>query len=265
MAVRFAWGAMTRRVPEASRSLGETLLQLCQLAQVEVIVCASPVQTTSGWALHRFDAGDLEKASRLRRLLASYLVRSDGAYGWFDPVTPDCEQRNVLVDLQQRIPDAEFHASRICREVLRPLQLHRHRVFRSLIYDGEALLAWFGVVHPEPLDAQQTALLEGALPTLQRRLALERQLEVAPLLDAALAALDDIAAPAFVVASSGRMFQVNDAARALLATRRTEVSQSIMAALADEAGPIPVELTALDEHGAADHWLAVVRPLAVES
>lgn len=253
---------MMRRVPEASRSLSDALAQLRELAQVEAIVCASPMQTTSGWALDWFHADDLENASRLRRLLASYLVRADGAYGWFVPQTPERDQRNVLVDLQQRIPEEEFQASRICLEVLRPLQLHRHHVIRSLICDGESLLAWFGVFHPEPLSAPQYALLEGALPTLQRRLARERQLEVAPLLDAALAALtalDDIAAPAFVVASSGRIFEVNDGARAMLATKRTEVLRSIAAALAHETASVPIDLTALDGYGAADHWLAVVR------
>jgi len=248
-----------RRAPEASRSLSESLAQLRELAQVETIVCASPMQTTSGWALDQFHADDLEKASRLRRLLASYLVRTEGAYGWFDPLTPERDQRNVLVDVQQRIPDEEFQASRICLEVLRPLQLHRHHVIRSLICDGETFLAWFGVFHPEPLSPQQHALLEGALPTLQRRLALEMQLEVAPLISAAITALDGIAAPAFIVAASGRIFDVNDAARAMLATSRTEVSQSITAALAHEASPLPVEVIALDEYGAADHWLAVVR------
>jgi hypothetical protein len=67
------------------------------------------------------------------------------------------------------------------------------------------------------------------------------------------------------VRSSGRVIAVNEGGRAMLATIRGDVSQSILAALAHETGPLPVDLTALDAHGAPDAWLAVVHTRAASA
>ena len=240
--------------------VASVLPRLRELAHVEALVCASPVQSTSGWALERFYADNLPNTSRFRTLVSSYLSRADEAFGWFNPAKPEPDQRNVLLDLRDRIPLPELEASRGYAEVLQPLHLHRHHIVRALVCDGDTLLAWFGVFHPTALDSTQHALISAALPALQRRLVIDRKIESAPLVTAALeAVLEQIAGPAFVVSSTGRIHDVNDAGRTMLETRRGEIATAILAALAGEPSKLPVELIALTAHGAQDHWLAVVR------
>lgn len=246
--------------PDSPSGVATALRELRELAGLESIVCIVPVPSTSGWVLDRFIAENLPNATRFRTLLASHLARSTDAFGWFDPYRPEPDQRNRLVDLSELVPAEQYEASRGYIEVLEPLRLHRHRVFRALLCEDDALVACIGVFHPAPLTPEQRAILEGALPALRRRLNIERQIEVAPLVSAALdAVLEHIAAPAFVVSSSGRIFEVNDAGRTLLATRRAEISTAILAALAHEPTSMNLEITPLDARGAPDHWLAVIR------
>jgi len=245
---------------DTAESLNDALAKLRDLAQVTRIVCAAPVQTISGWSFDSFHADDLATASRLRRLLSSCVARADGAFEWFDPQTPQPQQRNALVDLRRQIPDAEFQASRLYCEVLRPLQLQQYSLARALLCDGESLLAWFAVFHSEPFTARQCELLAASLPALQHRFRRQRRLEDRSLIDSALDAVPGLLlAPALVVTPSSRLIAVNEAGRAILATRRAEASRSIAAALAHE--PAEVDLVALDAHGAADHWLAVMRKM----
>jgi DNA-binding CsgD family transcriptional regulator len=146
------------------------------------------------------------------------------------------------------------------------MRLHEQRVTRALLCDGDAFLGWFGVFHDAPLTAAQIAVIEPALPVLARRIATERKLESAPLVSAALdAVLEHIASPALVVSSQGRIFEVNSAARTMLATQRAEVAQAIVATLAGEPSTLAFELTPLASHGAPDHWLAVLKTRSADS
>ncbi len=246
--------------PDGSPPLGAAIPRLRQLADVESLVCLTPVQSTSGWALDGFHADNLPNASRFRTLLASYLTRAQQSIGWFNPVTPQPEQRNVLVDIGEEVPASELEASALYTQVLQPLHLHRHHIVRSLLCDGDTLLAWLGAFHPTPFEPAQLALLAAALPALQRRLVIERQIESAPIVNAALVAvLEQIAGPAFIVSSDGRIHDVNAAGRAMLETRRQELSMTILAALAGDTPPMPVEMIPLSSHGVHGHWLAVIR------
>ncbi|MBV8756563.1 MAG: helix-turn-helix transcriptional regulator [Deltaproteobacteria bacterium] len=240
--------------------MSEALGELRTLARVEAVACVSPVRTTTGWAVDRFHADNVPNAARFRMLLASYLTRAGDAYGWFDPHRPEADQRNVFVDLRDRISADELATSPGVLEVLQPVRLHEHHVVRALVCEGESLIAWLGVFHPTALTAHQRGQLERALPALRKQLIVERQVQAAPLIAAALdAVLEHIAAPAFIIASGGRIFDVNAAGRAILATRPAEVSASLAAAVAHEKTALPVELTPLDAGAAPDHWLAIVR------
>ena len=246
--------------PDSPSGVAAALHELRELAELEAIVCVVPVPSTSGWVLDRFIAENLPNATRFRTLLASHLARSADAFGWFDPYRPELEQRNRLVDLRELVPAEQYEASRAYTEVLEPLRLHRHHVVRALLCENDALVAYLAVFQPAPLTDDQRAILASALPALQRRLSIERQIEAAPLVSAALAAvLEHIAAPAFVVSSTGRIIEVNAAGRTLLATRRAEISEASLASLAHEPTAINIEITPLDCRGAPDHSLAVIR------
>lgn len=251
---------------ETTPDLDGVMAELRELADVAAIVCVATSQTTSGWAIERFFSNNLPNASRFRTLLRAYLTRTVDAFGWFDPNAPELEQRNRLVDTQALVARDELERSRIYREVLLPMRMHEHRVTRALLCDGEMFLGWFGVFHDAPLVPAQVSIFEAVLPRLARRIAMERKLESAPLVSAALdAVLEHIASPALVVSSQGRIFEVNSAARALLATQRAEIASSIVATMANEPAALAFDLTPLASHGAPDHWLAVLRTRSADS
>lgn len=245
--------------PGDPSSLAGVLANLRELWEVESIVCVSPVPTTSGWAIDRFVSDNLPNPSRLRALTTAWLARDTEPF-FFNRTRAEPGQRNVLVDLRARVPAKQFEASRVYRELLEPARLHKHHIYRALICEDDLVIAWFGVYHPSELTDSQCKQITRVLPALRKRLAYERMLANGPLLGAALeAVLDHIAAPAFVVGANGRLFEVNEAGRSLLANRRTELGNAITAALANEEAAIPIDLTPLDSRGAKNHWLAVLR------
>lgn len=247
-------------------ALACAVARLRELSNVEALVCAAPVQSTAGWALERFHADNLPNTSRFRTLLASYLSRVQDRIGWFNPINPELDQRNVLIEIRDLVPQGELESSALYAQLLQPLNLHHHHVARALLCDGDTLLAWFGAFHPRPLEPAQLDLLATALPALQRRLVIDRQIEAAPLVNAALdAVLEQIAGPAFIVSSTGRIHEVNNAGRVMLETRRAEISGAIIAALAGEPPELPLELIPLANHGVHDHWLAVLRTRNADS
>lgn len=247
-------------------NLDGAMAQLRELSGAAAIVCVATIRTTSGWAIERFFSDNLPNATRFRTLLRTYLTRAIDSFGWFDPNIPEVAQRNRLVEIATLVARDELERSRIYREVLLPLRLHEHRISRALLCDGDQLLGWFGVFHDAPLTAAQVATIEPALACLAQRIATERKLESAPLVSAALdAVLEHIAAPALVVSSEGRIFEVNSAARAMLATQRAELAAAIMATMANEPAALAFELTPLDSHGAPNHWLAVLRTRSADS
>lgn len=251
--------------PDGPSPFGVAIRQLRELSRVDSIVCIELVQSTMGWALDGFYADNLPNASRFRLLVSSYLSRG-GKLGWFDAAKPELAQRNVLVDIRDKVSAAELEASAIYTQLLQPLHLHRHHVVRALICDDDRLVAWLGAFHSSPVEQAQLDVLDAAIPALQRRLVMDRQIESAPLVNAALeAVLEQIAGPALIVSAGGRIHEVNVAGRALLETKRAELSASILAALAGEAPTLPVELVRLDTHGVNDHWLAVVRTRSADS
>jgi DNA-binding CsgD family transcriptional regulator len=245
--------------PDDPSALARVLAKLRELCEVEAVVCVSPVPTTSGWAVDRFVADNLPNASRRRALTTAWLAKDTEPW-FFNTTTPDPVQRNVLVDLRARVPAKQFEASRVYRELLEPARLHRHHIYRAFLTDGDLVLAWFGVYHPAPLTQAQKKQITRVLPALRKRLSYERLLANGPLLSAALEAmLDHIAAPAFIVGPNGRLLEVNEAGRALLATRRAELAKAITAALANEESALPIDLTPLAVDGGKGHWLAVLR------
>jgi DNA-binding CsgD family transcriptional regulator len=251
--------------PGDPAALGGVLAKLREVWEVEAIACVSPVPTTSGWEIDRFVGDNLPNPSRMRALTAAWLARDTEPWFFTQPATGTWP-RNALVDLRARVPAKQFEASRVYRELLEPARLHRHHIYRALICERETVLAWFGVYHPSALTNSQRNRITRVLPALRKRLAYERALSNGPLLSAALdVVLDHIAAPAFVVSASGRLLEVNEAGRSLLASRRAELATAITAALANEEASIAIDLTPLDNRGAKNHWLAVLRARTEDS
>jgi DNA-binding CsgD family transcriptional regulator len=231
-----------------------------ELLELEAMACVTPVERTSGWGVDRFDVDNIPNQTKFRHLTLQYLQHAPRRIGWFDPVRPEPEQRNLALELGELCTAEEHKSSRGYREVLVPMGLHHHHVIRSLICDGASLLAWFGGFSPSAIDRRQRELLNTLVPTLRRRLATEQRLGAIARTTAALeASLEQLGVPAFVVGNNGRVFESNEPGKLMLQTQRSEVAQAIRAALAKKPAALEFELTRLGMSGSAEHWLAVLR------
>ena len=137
------------------------------------------------------------------------------AFGLYDSSRPEPWQRNRALAFGDFGPGGIQHTA--LTPLLVQLGLDGLDQLRALICEGPSLLAWIGGFQQETFGAQEKAVLDALVPALRRRLRLERQLADQTLRAAALAAaLEAIAAPAFLHTHSGRVLHANAAGRALL-------------------------------------------------
>ncbi|MDB4960831.1 MAG: hthA [Myxococcales bacterium] len=244
----------------SASSIGTVLTTFRVFAELESMVCMCPVERTSGWAVERFHCDNFPNDTKFRQLSIAFLERAPRRFGWYDAIRPEPEQRNVVLDLESLVSRADLEQSAVYTELLVPLHLqHTHQV-RALICEGASLLAWFGTFHPVSVDTRQQELMISMIPAMRRRLSIERRLDTASMQTAALeTALDQLGVPAYVIGASGRIFESNQSGKALLQTRRSDVSAALQDALAGRPSSINFELVRFREHGMGDHWLAILR------
>ena len=237
------------RVGEPS-PVPQVLAQLRGLAQVDLVVVWCPQERILGWELERLDSAAAVGIPRLRPLLEGFLASAPYRFGWFDAVAPEADQRDVPVDLRQRISDIELRASPLFSSVLAPLSLASHHIERVLLCEDAKLLGWYGVLTATALSDRQRALWLALVPSLRGRLALERRLSAAVLHDAALdAVLDRIGSPALVVGAAGAIRGVNASGRKLLEEQRDNVIAAIDAARDDRPAALTFHLSRLRDTG----------------
>jgi DNA-binding NarL/FixJ family response regulator len=130
---------------------------------------------------------------------------------------------------------------------------------RAVICDGPSLLAWVGGWQADPYDAGQARVLSAVIPSLVRRLRVERQLADATRTSSALvAALQALGAPAFVIGPSGEVFEANTAGEALLAAQSADVRTSLHDAARKRPARVPFRLTPLAGPGEPQGYLAIL-------
>src|SRR5207247_1637416 len=131
----------------------------------------------------------------------------------YNPSRPDVRQRNVALrseDISPRTPP-------VVRSFLPRFALSESDVLRVLVCEGPALLAWVGVFRAAKFSRADARRFDELVPALQRRLAFEQKLADAERLGADLAAaLERMAAPAFVLRKGNAVVHANAAGRALL-------------------------------------------------
>ena len=244
----------------APSSIQAVLADFRVLSELDSLVCMCPVERTSGWAVERFACDNFPNDTKFRQVSTAFLEHAPRRFGWFDAIRPEPAQRNVVLELDDLAPRAELESSPAYAEVLVPLRLEHTFQVRALICESSSLLAWFGAFHSERASPRQIDLLIAMIPAMRRRLSIERRLDLCEMVNAALeTVLEQLGVPAYVISATGRVFETNQAGKALLETRRAEVSASLRAALTQAPAPLPFELTRFREHGGEDHWLAILR------
>ncbi len=252
---------------DGSDVIDVVLPEVRELLGTEMVMLYSVAERLDGWSLTRWHqaGGDL----RCRDLLDQAVnKKASSSVFYYDVLWPAAAQRNRVVDASQwidRIRPGTWEDSRMYREVLEPVAMHRHAQPRALICDGPALLAWFGALHPGTETQRQRQLLATLVPTMRQRLSLERQLEGAPRTAHALrVAIEHLGSAAFLIGVRGAIHETNAAGRALLTEDRDEITKALEDALAGRPNPREIELVPLLERGVPAHFLAIVRADPVE-
>lgn len=194
------------------------------------------------------------------------LGRNDENALFFDPASPEQDQRNEVVSLLAR-----FSGKGPRQDFLRRigLDLEVDDITRVLICDGEELLMWLGGSSLGPLDAEKMRTFAKVVPDLCARFVMERKLRDAALATHGLAtALTLIPAPAFIVRRDGVAEHANDLGRRIRDREGKEISRAIMdAVMAFDAGnelPPKSQVTRLAGIG-VPRWLVILHDRAVSA
>ncbi|MDQ3365000.1 MAG: helix-turn-helix transcriptional regulator [Myxococcota bacterium] len=253
------------RLGEAS-AVDSVLPPIRELLGTETIMVLSPVDRGDGLEIERFHADGFAAAPELARRFATFLRAAPPRYAWYDAVRPEPAQRNRVIEAHDLMGPGELEASAIYHQVLRPLRLHAHRQPRVLLCDGPSLLGWFGAFHAGAIESRQKQLLRALIPMMRRRLAFERRLATTPRAYAALeTCLEQLGAPAFVVTGAGRIAETNEAGRSLLAVHGAELRSALRDRLQGRPTSLALELTLLEQRGAARSYLAILRGDAADA
>lgn len=244
---------------DRARTLDAVLPRLRAFVELDTLLVFCPEERLSGWGIALLETNNLPNASRFAATLNGFLAQAPQRFWFFDPVSPETDQRDLVIETAAHVGNTIYCASPIYRDVLQPLHLGAHRELRALICDGPALLGWVGGFHDGPITPSQRARLAALLPALRRRLSADRVLRSQQLTMAAIAtALDHLDDAAFVLGPRGQVAFVNHAARTRLRLDRTNTLDALGATDACDR----IERVPLRCEGIPPHTLVVLRRAA---
>lgn len=195
-------------------------------------------------------------AQRYRSLFDAMIARQSTPARWapYDYARPEPEQRNRAVGVRRMLGPGRLEQVPIYQQAILPAGLGQRDQLRVLVCERGSLLAWLGVFRPDDYTPGEVALMQRLVPSVRRRLLLERRVAEAGINQLAVsAALEAIPRAAFIVKATGAIVHLNAAGRGWLASQRP---RRRLLPLSD---PLQFELTPLMVKGAAQHYLALQR------
>lgn len=213
-------------------AFGATLERVRTFLELDNLLLWCPQERTKGWGVERIEATGFPSASRLGGLLLDYLQHAPYRFWFFDPIHPESDQRDRVVETIELVGMNAYRSSGIFREVIEPVGLAHKREIRALICDGRNLLGWIGSLHGTPIHPEQRVRLNSLLPALRLRLLADRALRTRTQTNAVIAAaLDRIRAPAFILGANGEVIATNHSGRARLDADRASSTLELDAIL----------------------------------
>lgn len=241
-------------------SIAATLPRIRQFVEVDSMLVFCPTERLVGWGLERIDVDNLPDARGFTNRFTSYLAHAPRRFAFFDPLDPEPEQRDRVMDAVSLIAGDVYRSSCMYREVLVPSNLARHRQLRALVCDGGSLLGWFGAFHDGDLAPRHHRRLTALLPAMRQRLSVDRLLRRPQLVSAALdLILDQIGDAAFLVGTSGELVFANHAGRALLGRDRGQTVEALQLALRGRGERASCTIVPLASQGLPPTTLVVLR------
>lgn len=213
-------------------AFGATLERVRTFLDVDNLILWCPQERTKGWGVERFEATGFDSAARVEAVLLEYLQRAPYRFWFFDPIYPESDQRDRVVETIELVGTNAYRSSPIFREVIEPLGLASRREVRALICEGRNLLGWIGSFYSAPLHPEQRLRLNTLLPALSLRLSADRALRSRAQTSATIAsALDRMRPPAYVVGANGEILAANRSGRARLDADRAGSTKELDAVL----------------------------------
>jgi len=249
----------TVRLGDAS-VFSSVLPRIRAFLEVENLVVYCPSERLVGWGLERLDHDNLSNGSQFTAKLSGYLEHAPFRFAFYNPIEPELEQRDRVVEGVSLVDGKVFRASGYYREVLAPLGLERHRQLRALVCEDASLLAWVGSFQDGPIAEHQTRNFTALLPVLRKRLSIERLLQRPRLINAALdLILDHIGDAAFLLGQGGELVFANRLGRNMLDGQRGQIVETLQRIVAGNRDVERVNVVPLTSAGVPPCTLVVLR------
>lgn len=213
-------------------AFGATLERVRTFLELDNLLLWCPQERTKGWGVERIEAVGFASETHLASALFEYLQHAPYRFWFFDPIYPESDQRDRVIDTIELVGTNAYRQASIFTEVIEPLGLASAREMRALICDGRHLVGWIGSLHSAPIHPEQRMRLAALLPALRLRLLADRALRTRAQATAmAATALDHIRPPAFVLGANGEILAANRSGRARLDADRAASTQELDAVL----------------------------------
>lgn len=192
--------------------------------------------------------------------MGSWIAQAPVRFGFYNPVEPEPWQRNRALRVEDFRRPAEEDLPPLYTQFLPRWGLEKCDQMRVVLCEGSAMLAWVGGFREQPFGLRQRAILSAIVPALRRRLLLDRHLEMASFHSAALtAALEALAAPAYILDGANRVVQCNPAGKLLLERDRAGVAAELRQSRQLDDGTAPFAIAPFSVAGITNHCLAIRR------
>ena len=187
-----------------------------------------PEKAVDGWSFESMETASAADAcvSDFRERVLPKLSTHFTRYTFFDPLTPDAQQRDRALLLSD-ITELTGRPMGTMREYMGNLGINPWDQLRVLVCDGSRLLSWVGVYSEQPFTAPERAALQALVPALKARLRFDQLAQHGAQVAASLeATMELVPVPCFLFHVSGRLLDANASGR-LLQKREPELVRQI--------------------------------------
>ncbi len=185
--------------------------QLGTLLRAELVVYYTARVTLGGVELGRIGGASDNPVHRLGgRQVRSFSEHFPDSWPGFNPIRVAPELQNSVTTLRQpRVRNPLARHDAFFEQIAPSVGLAGFDQIRALACDGPSLLYWIGAMRRERFSSREIGLFRELLPSVQRRLLLERAIDGVPSLTMLAGILDGFGTAAFLIGPTGAVEACN--------------------------------------------------------